>query len=142
MVQGVKLIPVRENHLYRKAYATGRRASSKSLSVYVLRDRRREALRRANPRKQQINRVGIAASKKLGGAVERNRAKRVIREAYRAVDTSIGIKKGYLVIIAARERATVCKMQEVQNDLLSCLTRTDMLEEQDAGGRKTAQCEK
>ena len=141
MVQGVKLIPVRENHLYRKAYATGRRATGKSLSVYVLRDRRREALRRANPRKQQINRVGIAASKKLGGAVERNRAKRVIREAYRAVDTSIGIKQGYLVIIAARERATVCKMQEVQNDLLSCLTRTDMLEEKDAGGRKTAQCE-
>ncbi len=117
---------ISENHLYRKAYAGGRRAVSKTVAVYVLRDKRREALKAANPRKKAINRVGISASKKIGGAVERNRAKRVIREAYRQTDTGIGIKKGYLVVIAAREAATTEKMQSVLRDMQYCLKKLDM----------------
>lgn len=116
-----------ENHLYRKAYAGGRRAVSKTVALYVLKDRRREALRKANPKKTVINRVGISASKKIGGAVERNRAKRVIREAYRQIDTGIGIKKGYLVVIAAREAAATEKMQAVRSDLKRCLKKLEML---------------
>ena len=123
----MKLIAIRENHLYRKAYSGGKRASSTTVAVYVLRDRRREALRRENPLKTTINRVGISASKKIGGAVARNRAKRVIREAYRAIDGGIGIKKGFLVVIAARDAATTCKMQDAKRDLQYCLARLDML---------------
>ena len=125
---------ISENHLYRKAYAGGRRAASKTVAVYVLRDKRREALKAANPQKKAINRVGISASKKIGGAVERNRAKRVIREAYRQTDTGIGIKKGYLVVIAAREAATTEKMQSVLRDLQYCLRKLDMLMPEDKPG--------
>ena len=80
--------------------------------------------------KQTINRVGISASKKIGGAVERNRAKRVIREAYRLTDAEIGVKKGYLVVITARHAATVSKMQDVLRDLQYCLRKVDMLQQQ------------
>ena len=118
---------ISENHLYRKAYSGGRRAAARTICVYVLRDKKANQLRKANPEKKAINRVGIAASKKIGGAVERNRAKRVIREAYRLTDTGIGIKKGNLVVIAAREAATVSKMQDVMRDLQYCLRRLDML---------------
>lgn len=118
---------ISENHLYRKAYAGGRRAVSKTVAVYVLKDRRKDALKKANPKKTAINRVGISASKKIGGAVERNRAKRVIREAYRQLDTGIGIKKGYLVVIVARTAATTEKMQSVFCDLRHCLKKVDLL---------------
>ena len=118
---------ISENHLYRKAYAGGKRASAKTVAVYVLKDKRREALRKENPKKTRVNRVGISASKKIGGAVERNRAKRVIREAYRQTDACIGIKKGYLVVIAARADATTEKMQDVKRDLQYCLKKLDML---------------
>ncbi len=125
----MKLRAISENHLYRKAYSGGRRAVSATIAVYVLRDKKAKALRSANPQKEAINRVGITASKKVGGAVERNRAKRVIREAYRLTEAGIGIKKGYLVVIAAREAATVSKMQDVMRDLQYCLKRLDMLSE-------------
>ena len=127
----MKLTAIRENHLYRKAYSGGRRAATPTVCVYILRDRKSNQLKKAHPEKKLVNRVGIAASKKLGGAVERNRAKRVVREAYRLIDASIGVKKGYLVVIATRTASTVCKMQDVKRDLQSCLHRLDMLEKTD-----------
>lgn len=127
----MKLTAIRENHLYRKAYSGGRRAAAGTVCVYILRDKKSNQLKKAHPEKKLVNRVGIAASKKLGGAVERNRAKRVIREAYRLIDASIGIKKGYLVVIAARSASTVCKMQDAKRDLQYCLSRLDVLEKTD-----------
>ena len=123
----MRFISLTENHLFSKAYA-GRRAVAKAVAVYVLKDRHEKRLRKANPQKESINRLGIAASKKIGGAVERNRAKRVIREAYRLTDRELGIKRGFIIVIAARERSAVCKMQDVKRDLQYALSKLDMLE--------------
>jgi ribonuclease P protein component len=47
-----------------------------------------------------VGRLGIAATRKLGGAVQRNRAKRLIREVFRRVE----IAPGYdVVVIPKRE---------------------------------------
>ena len=86
----MKFYAITENHLYRKAYKNGKRASARSISVYVLRDRHAALLKKQNPEKKTLNRIGISASKKIGGAVQRNRAKRVIREAYRQIDKETG----------------------------------------------------
>ena len=123
----MRFISLTENHLFSKAYA-GRRAVTKTVAVYVLKDRHEKRLRKANPQKESINRLGIAASKKIGGAVERNRAKRVIKEAYRLTDKELGIKRGFIIVIAARERSAVCKMQDVKRDLQFALAKLDMLE--------------
>ena len=123
----MKFYAITENHLYRKAYKNGKRTSTRSISVYVLRDRHAALLKKQNPEKKTINRIGISASKKIGGAVQRNRAKRVIREAYRQIDKESGVRTGYLIVIVPRTECTVLKMQDVKRDLLCAFAKTDLL---------------
>ena len=123
----MKFKAIRENHLFVKAYTGGRRAPAKTCSVYVLKDRKARRIMKSRPDKQYINRIGITASKKIGGAVQRNRAKRVIREALRLIMQEYTLKTGHLIVIAAREKATVCKMQDVKRDLQDALMRVSMI---------------
>ena len=120
---------LKENHLFRAAYRKGGRKSSETVTVYVMKDRYASLLRKQNPMKQTVNRIGISASKKVGGAVQRNRAKRVVREALRQIERTAGLKKGYLIVIVPKPACTVCKMQDVLADLSSCLAALSMIPE-------------
>ena len=53
--------------------------------------------------KLPFNRLGITAGKKVGNAVHRNRAKRIIRQAYR--ENEIEFPIGYDFVIVARSTA-------------------------------------
>jgi ribonuclease P protein component len=58
-----------------------------------------------------IHRVGITTTKKIGKAHQRNRARRIIREAWRL--TEHRVQPGYDFVFVARGRTTLCSMQEV-----------------------------
>lgn len=66
------------------------------------------------------NSVGISVSKKIGGAVERNRAKRIIRAAYRLNENIMPI--GYDIVFAARPAINGLKTQDIEGFITERLT--------------------
>ncbi len=65
--------------------------------------------------------VGVAASRGMGTAVQRNRAKRLLREAMRACLPSTS--PGWEILLIARPPLLSCKMPEVRDALLALLRR-------------------
>ena len=63
----------------------------------------------------EVNRVGYSVSKKVGKSVVRNRAKRLIKEAYRL--NSSDIKKGYDLVFIARVRMNTAEYGEVEKSV-------------------------
>ena len=111
----MKNIAIKEHHLYNKAYRKGRSYVGKLVTVYVLKDYRAERLKKENPQKKYVNRVGHSVSKKLGGAVARNRAKRLIRAGFDPIRNEISA--GYLIVIGARTAILNKKSTQVAEEL-------------------------
>ena len=64
--EGVRYRPIRRNSEYGRVYARGKSYVNPALVLYVLKTRGKKT------------RVGLTATKKIGHAVQRNRARRVI----------------------------------------------------------------
>ena len=128
----MKNVAVKENHLYNKAYTKGKRFFGRYVRVYVLKDLKAKKIMLANPEKEYLNRLGISVSKKNGGAVVRNRIKRIIREAYRAIDKEDILYTGYLVIIAAKNEAADAKSTDVERELRYAFRKLDMIKKKEA----------
>lgn len=65
--------------------------------------------------KRKTNRLGIVTSKKIGNAVTRNRARRVIRESFRLIQPLIKEKtdKHYDFVFVARGKTPALKSTQI-----------------------------
>lgn len=121
----MKNVAIKEHHLYDKTFRRGKRSVGKYVAVYVLRDLKSEKLKKAHPQKIYVNRLGLSVSKKLGGAVERNRAKRVIRAAYDSVKSEL--KTGNLIVISPRSAIASAKSTDVTRELRNAFGELGLL---------------
>jgi ribonuclease P protein component len=87
-----------DNKDFLALYKKGRYAASKYSVIYV------------RPNGRPFNRLGITAGKKVGNAVCRNRAKRLIRLAYRNAEVSLPV--GMDIVIVARSAICSIRSQE------------------------------
>lgn len=111
----MKYTTLKEHHLYNKTFQAGKRFSGRYLSVFVLRDYAAKRLMKENPEKKFYNRFGTAVTKKLGGAVKRNRAKRLLRAGYRAIEPEL--RTGFLVVVSPREEILAAKSRDVEREM-------------------------
>ena len=122
----MKDIAIKENHLYQKAYRSGEKAHTKHLSVYILRDWGAKKQMLQNPEKKYINRIGLSVSKKIGGAVVRNRVKRIIRAGLYEARAFAPIKTGYLIVIAAKVGAHEADSKVIASELIYAFKKLNM----------------
>ena len=67
------------------------------------------------------SRVGFIASRKLGGAVRRNRAKRLLRESFRLLQHQYPLEAD--MIFVARKRLVGARLQELMPEMEQTLAR-------------------
>jgi len=79
---------IRRRAEFQQVYERGTKIHSRYCTVFIL------------PNEGAVGRLGIAATRKLGGAVQRNRAKRLIREVFRRNKIAQGFD---IVLIPKRE---------------------------------------
>ncbi len=123
----MKEIAIKENHLYNKTYTRGKKFVGRYVAVYVLKDLAAKRLRKENPNKEYVNRLGLSVSKKIGGAVSRSRAKRIIRAAYR--EHADELRRGFLIVISARVAIAGKKSTDIEAELLKAFRELDMMKE-------------
>ena len=100
------------NHIFRRLYATQGFANS-YLVLYVRKNR------------LHTNRVGITVSKKLGGAVVRNRVRRRIREVYRLHESLV--TPGWDIVAVARSRAVDAPFSKLADAYLTLAGKAGIL---------------
>ena len=97
-----KLVPICRNNDFRRIYARGKSYVSPLVVVYALKNRTKNV------------RVGITTSKKVGNAVRRNRARRIIRAAFEELwreQAFLGLGGDFVFV--AREKTPDAKSTEI-----------------------------
>ncbi len=122
----MKDIAIKENHLYQKAFRRGQRWSGQFVTVCVLKDLHAKRLMKESPQKQYLNRIGLSVPKREGGAVERNRVKRILRAGLAEVRKKKPLKTGYLIVISTRKGIEKIKSTAVASELHYIFKKLDM----------------
>ena len=105
-----------KNKEFSRVYSRGKSYVTPLVVVYILKNR----LGRT--------RIGLTATKKVGKAVARNRARRVMRAALAAtLPREVG---GYDIILVARGKTATAPWKELNSTFLKLCRKLDLLEEQ------------
>lgn len=100
---------------FRTLYYRGKSQVDAALVTYAKRNR------------EGVTRVGITVGKRIGGAVRRNRCRRVIREAYRALLPRVN--RGWDIVFVARRRTVFLKSTEIRQIMESQLKALGVLKQ-------------
>ena len=73
------------------------------------------------------SRFGVAAGRSVGSAVQRNRAKRRLREALRACLPSV--QPGWDIVVIARSPMKEAAYRQIEDALISLLRRAHLLQD-------------
>lgn len=112
----MKVEKLNRNADFKRLYRRGKSCVCKSIVIYV------------SPNRAGTNRIGITAGKKVGCAVERNRAKRRLRALWQAYASEMG--QGFDICLVARGITWKTKFSFLEQDFLSACKTVGLLNAQ------------
>jgi ribonuclease P protein component len=112
----VQAIPLTRNTDFRRLYKRGRSLIDRNVVIYFSKN------------KLGVNRVGFTVGKKIGGAVVRNRAKRLMRESFRLLEPRL--REGYDFVFVSRSRLPHLHRQAVDASFTRLLGGADLLKKE------------
>jgi len=117
-----RVLKLKKNSDFRRVYSRGVSFVNPALVTYVLKNR-------AGNCRFEKNRLGITTSKKIGNAVKRNRSRRVILAAYRAVSADLKNTEGSSIVFVARGKTSSLKSTDIEIVMRQHLTKAGLLKE-------------
>jgi len=112
---------LRDSGEFQHVYRNGKRYDGVFITVFVVEN-------------DAVNhRLGVTASKKaLGKAVQRNRAKRLLRETFRSNETSLrGLSKNYDWVMNAKRAVLEQKLNAPRDEFEEIIEKVGRLEQRD-----------
>lgn len=114
-------LSMKENRDFRRLYHRGKSAVTGLVVIYAAKNR------------LSYSRLGITVSVKIGGAVTRNRVKRLIREAYRLHEAAF--PSGWDYVFVARSRACNAKCADMERAMLAAAETLGLRQKAAKGGK-------
>lgn len=106
-------VTLKSNPDFRRLYNRGISITDPALVIYYQKNR------------AGICRIGITTSKKIGNAVERNRSRRLLKEAFRSVCPEV--KPEYDIVIVARSKTKYVKSTRLAEIMHGIFEKQGML---------------
>lgn len=117
---------IKENHRFRRLYRRGRFHNTPAITLYYRQHQR------GKPQ------LAVAVSRKLGGAVQRNFAKRRLRHLLR--DLAPELRAGTELILMARAEILTRPFASCQTELREALRRLELLRPEPAAADSESPC--
>lgn len=122
----VKLtLPLRFNYEFSRVYKRGQFVPGRFVVVHCFK-RPRHLKHNLTIISPDINRVGFTVSRKLKGAVRRNRAKRLLRESFRKIEPDL--PEGYDLVIMMKNHERMPSFDQVDHDLKKIFRKLGLLQ--------------
>lgn len=109
MLNDRKNLRIRKTQQYNNIYQNGRKLTSQCLIFFVLKNN------------LTINRYGIVASKKVGNAVVRNKAKRRTKAIIAEIDPRL--KQGYDIVLVCRPLIGKVSYDQLKKDFSAAVRK-------------------
>ena len=108
---------LKKNADFQEVYRNGKSAANRFLVLYI------------SQRNDQLNRIGISVSKKVGNSVVRHRLKRLIKESYRLNENQfVG---GLDMIFIARPGAREASFSDMDSALLHLMRKMKLIRDRE-----------
>lgn len=107
-------LSLNKNTLFKRLYYRGKSFGCPYFVLYIMKTN------------SKVNRIGFTVSKKIGKAVLRNRARRLMYESFRLSEPQI--KSGYYMVMVARAEILNTDFNMICKSLDRILKKADVLE--------------